>query len=449
VRTALLCGLSLGGGLVVTRRASAEVKLIEKDGFNFFTDGRVNAFVTDGFGDGFPAPTPNPGGTTHNVVGFHQPFTAGYESTYQADANGNYSGQRVRSGFLANVLGFGIRRQVTETTTVTGYVALWGTVQTYARDRTQDVGPSTSKGFDVRKGYMQLDGPWGSLVAGRQEGLFGHISTEIDYLYAHNYGLGLPCLDDYYASCGHIGTGALGPGFAAGFVYSTPSLHGLRLDAGLYDPVRLLGAWERVPYPRPEANLSYERVISPLIMFKLEVEGMYQYMAQKGNDPRTDRVWGLAGGGRVEIGPLRLGASIFRGKGLGAYVALQNASSSFNSVTFNLRYFTGIYGQSALVFGRSQISLGLGEVIDDQLPEDKLDPTASGLKDQIGLSFGYYYSLTPHLAVGAVYFRFQADWWGAPNQVTDPVTGNTVIMGVLTPEKQVINFINVGATYHW
>ena len=83
---------------------------------------------------------------------------------------------------------------------------------------------------------------------------------------------------------------------------------------------------------------------------------MYQYMARLGGalagDPQlpqtlhaTDGVWGVAGGARLEAGPFRLGLSAFRGKGLGSYVALQNAPSTFNSATFNFRYFTGFYAQ--------------------------------------------------------------------------------------------------------
>src|SRR5262249_29714531 len=155
--------------------------------------------------------------------------------------------------------------------------------------------------------------------------------TEIDFLYAHNFGLGLPCLEIYYPTCGHIGTGALGPGFAAGFTYVTPSLAGLRIKAGLYDPVRLLGVWEPVPYPRPEGAIWYERRFSPRLLVKVQAEGMYQYMGQIGGAKvgrpeelhSSDQVWGVAGGGRVEAGPLRFGISAFRGKGLGTYVALQ------------------------------------------------------------------------------------------------------------------------------
>jgi hypothetical protein len=448
IRCAILCGVLLGA-----HPASAEVTLVERDGWSFFTDGRVNAFVSQGIGDDFPRPSANPNvdangnAPAHEVIGAGQAFTAGYVTSNQADASGKYNEQRIRSGFLATVLGFGIRRQVSETTKVTGYVALWGTAQTYARDRTQDYGSSTSKGFDVRAGYIQIEGPWGGVTAGRQTGLFGGTSTEIDYLYGHNYGLGLPCLDDFYASCGHIGTGALGPGFAAGFVYSTPSFAGFKLQAGLFDPVRLLGVWLRVPYPRPEGTLSYEQKLSPTVIVKLAVEGMYQFMGSEGSDDSSE-VWGVAAGGRLEAGPFRLGLSTFRGKGLGDYLAIQNSSSSFNTVTRELRSFTGLYAQTALVLGRTQISFGVGRVIDDQLASDKVDTGISNLKSQTGVSLGLYYNLTDYLALGVDYFRFQTDWWGAPNSRLDG-TNIVLLPGYIQPEKQVINFFNAGATLHW
>jgi hypothetical protein len=184
---------------------------------------------------------------------------------------------------------------------------------------------------------------------------------------------------------------------------------------------------------------------------------MYQYLAAVGTNGGTSptgllqsgNVWGVAGGARLEWGPLRLGVSAFHGAGLGVYVALQNSSTSFNTTTRELRTFTGLYGQMALVFGRSQVSAGLGQVTDDQLASDKQDASTSGLKSQAGISAGYYFSVTEHLVVGFDYFRFQADWWGAPNSTFD-ANGNTVILsGSLPAERQVINFFNVGVTFHW
>jgi len=444
---AALGAAALGACMAAAWPAAAEVTLLDRDGWTVFTDGRANAFFSQGFGDAFPDPTPNPTGLQHVVVGSGQPFTAGYSSD-QNTVDGRYGATRVRSGFLGTILAFGVRNQLSPTNSVKAYVQLWGTAEAYGRDRTQDFGKSTSKSFDVRQGFVAFEGPWGGVTAGRQGGLLGEISTEIDFLYGHNYGLGLPCLDIYYPTCGHIGTGALGPGNAAGVVYATPSGGGFRLRAGLYDPVRLLGGWERVPYPRPEAALTFERKLGPARL-KMQLEGMYQYMAIRQAE-RSDRVWGFAGGARLEVGWLRLGAAAFRGKGLGAYVALQNSGSTFNQSSLDLRYFTGVYGQTALVFGPLQISFGLGRVVDDQRQADKEDATTSGLKSQLGASAAVYVSLSDNLVVGVDYFRFQTNWWGAPNSHTDSSTGNAVIdPGILTPEKQSMNFLNLGATFHW
>jgi hypothetical protein len=459
VRGAARCGLALGALLAVSlggaRRAAAEVTLIEHDGWSFFTNGRINSFLSLGYGDDFPNPTFNPNigadgnpGPQHAVIGGGGSyFTAGYPND-QGYPGGKYYGLRIRSGFVGSILALGTKKQIDQDTYVKAYVSLWGTAESYARDRTNDAGNSTSKGFDVREGLVDIEGRWGGLVAGRQSGILGGIGTEIDFLYGHGYGVGLPCLEIYYPTCGHIGTGALGPGFAAGFVYASPSLAGLRFRGGLYDPVRLLGAWERTPYPRPEGTLTYERRLSTQVMFKLAAEGMYQYMAQLGSD-RTDKVWGVSGGARLEAGPLRLGLSGFRGKGLGVYVALQNASSTFNGATRDLRYFTGVYAQSALIFGREHLAAGIGRVIVDQLPEDKVDPNNSNLQAQTGISAAFYHQLAENIVLGIDYFRFQTNWWGAPNSTNDATGAPVILPGVLPPEKQVVHIFNAGATFYW
>ncbi len=474
-RRGVVCGLTLGALLLAARPAAADLTLFERNGWSFFTDGRINSFLSAGYGDDFPAATPNIDPATgmlrdpqHTVVGAGgQLFTAGFGNDQGFDHK--YGAMRVRSGFLGSIIAFGVKRQATQWTTVRSYISLWGTSESNARARFNDSfggrppdSKNPYKGFDVREGWVAIEGLWGSVVAGRQSGILGNISTEIDFLYGHNFGLGLPCVEPYFPTCGHIGTGALGPGFAAGFTYVTPSLGGLRIKAGLYDPVRLLGAWERVPYPRPEGAIWFERRTSEAFMFKVQVEGMYQYMAQLGED-RTDRVWGVAGGGRIEAGPFRLGLSAFRGKGLGAYIALQNAASTFDPSLRTLRYFTGVYAQTALVFGREQFSAGIGRVIDDQLDSDKngiidingnLDASpaasSSNLKSQMGISGAFYHHLTNNLVLGFDYFFFRTDWWGARNAAIDPATYRIVLLpGYLKPEKQVDHFFNLGATFYW
>lgn len=418
--------------------------MAESNGFRLYTEGRINTFASIGFGDDFPPPTPNPNGPPHSVVGETALGAAG-QNTDQDDVNNKYFAMRGRNGFLATILGFGVTRDLTATTKVKGYIALWGHAETYDRDRTY-----TSE-FDVREGYVTFLGRWGDFTAGRMLGLFGRISTEIDFSYGHNFGLGYPCGDVQGPTCGHIGTGVMFPGFASGFVYGTPTLAGFKLQVGIFDPVRVLGAWNRAPIPRPEAALSFEQKLGLVSLLKFQVEGMMQPVSRGQTDASGvaslvhDEVWGVAGGGRFEVGPLRLGASVFRGKGLGQYYALQNSPVAFSPATYELRSFTGLYAQTALVFGSMQLAAGVGQVRIDQLEVDKRDASLSNAKSQTGVSGAVYYHLSDNLVLGLDYFRFQTDWYGAPT--VDPTT--MAATGWLAPEKQVVNYVNAGATYHW
>jgi len=437
--------------LFVSVHAHAEVTVAEAKGYRFFTEGRINTFASLGWGDDFPTPSPNPdGGPPHGVIGETALYAQG-QNTDQDDARGKYFAVRGRNGFLATVLALGMRKDLGAGTNIKSYVGLWGHAEAFNRDRAN---PSQ---FDVREGYLTVEGPWGSFTAGRQLGLFGRISAEIDFNYGHNYGLGYPCGDTQGPTCGHIGTGVMFPGFAAGFLYSTPSLAGLHLHVGLYDPVRILGAWNRANIARPEAALSFEQKFAENGLVKLQAETLWQPVSRVESSQTTpatknmitQTVWGVAAGGRFELGPVRAGASFFRGRGLGQYYALQNSPVVF-AQNYDLRSFTGIYGQAALVFGPVQIAAGAGRVSVDQLEADKVDATTSNAKSQTGLSAAFYYSLSESLVLGIDYFRFQADWYGARRSTTDPGTGMTVVLpGYITPEKQVVSYINVGATFHW
>jgi hypothetical protein len=454
----------LFAGLLATKSARAEVTLAETNGWTFFADGRINGFLSAGFGDAFPKPIPPPVdpisglGTrgSYTVLG----ASAGW--TVQAprfEQGGSYFASRARTGFVGTIFGFGLKRDVTDTTTAKGYIGVWTTIEALNRDKLQ------TQTTDVRVGYVSLDGPWGGLLAGRDLGLFGRTSTEIDFLYGHNFGLGLPCMDvGGNPTCGHVGTGVIGAGFGAGMVYSTPVLGGLQLKAGLYDPVRLLGAWDRAAILRPEAQLSWQTGLGETGLLRFAVEGIWQSLESTISEPTlqdiSTSVWGVAGGGRVEAGPVRFGAAAFHGRGLGFYTALQNdlvvfdgAGSGGLSIAGDLRTFTGYYGQGALVFGPLQVSLGAGTVQVNQLPQDEVNPNLSTYKSQTGLSTALYYSLSDNVVVGLDYFRLMMRWYGARNNhFQDPANGDLTIVldpGVINEEALDINFVNAGVTFHW
>lgn len=489
-------GICLAVAMVGSRVAKAEVPLLEKDGWTFSFDGRVDSFLSYGYGDDFPNPTPEPTGGTrpaftanHAVMGKNSlgPGNGrqdiGWPSAYQEDANGKYQGYRVRSGMYPNILGFAITRQVSETTTIRGYISIWSTVESLGRDKWA---PMTA---EAREGYFTAKGNWGSATVGRTLAMLGRMSYEIDTAYGHGYGVGLPCTDALGPACGHIGTGVLFPGYSAGISYATPSAGGLQLALGLYDPVEIVpfgsspADWTRASFARPEGAITFGTPLGRKGRLGLAVEGLYQPLSRTTTDaatmlPKTvsTAIWGVSGGGRLEVGPLRLGVSGFMGKGIGLGYALGSSVAAADNDTahapclggdhatgapcvtgntYELRTFTGGYVQGALVFGAMQVSLGYGLALVNQVDADKFNYNLSVIHYQRGLSGGVFYAVSDSVVLGLDAFLFNAGWYGAPifYADTDPTTmqtGPTSPTGAHVPgETQQLVFVNLGVTYHW
>ena len=100
------------------------------------------------------------------------------------------------------------------------------------------------------------------------------------------------------------------PFFRPGFLYETPSLGGLTLALGAYDPVILAGKWERVIMPTLEVELAYTTKFSGG-MFKVFANGLWQKLGAKMQFEnlvnKTVDQYGGAAGFRLEVGPLRVG----------------------------------------------------------------------------------------------------------------------------------------------
>jgi hypothetical protein len=454
-------GLCVAGSMFWSRAAKAEVTLFDKDGWTFAFDGRINAFLSGGKGDDFPIQTP---GQAHTVMGSNSSSgqgigDVGWRSSVQQDKDNKYTAVRVRSGMFGNVLGFALTRKLNETTNIRGYIAIWSTIETLGRDKWA---PVTA---EAREGYFTVTGPWGSASAGRMLGWLGRTSYEIDVMYGHGYGLGLPCTDALGPACGHIGTGVLFPGYSAGLSYSTPSLAGFKVHAGLYDPVvfnpGFAEDWSHATFLRPEGSITFDRPLGDMVKLKVGVEGLVQPIGRVRTDPvtnaksnETSSVWGVSGGARAEIGPVRLGAAAFRGRGIGlGYAVQRSAATSDNDgtataaggLTYQLRSFTGFYGQAGVVVGDVQLAAGYGRGSVDQLPVDKRNPNLSVFHSQTGISAAVYYHASDSIVLGLDYFRYMASWYGAPFvDANGQPTG-----GKLAGEKQNLNFLNAGVTYHW
>ena len=83
------------------------------------------------------------------------------DGTANGETAGKLSKMRFHSGFVPNVFGIGVRRKLTETTTIKAQLSIWGTIETQAQRKFVPVIT------DFREGFLEADGPWGTFTAGR------------------------------------------------------------------------------------------------------------------------------------------------------------------------------------------------------------------------------------------------------------------------------------------
>jgi hypothetical protein len=140
-----LMGLAV---LAVAPHAKGEVTIFKSPTWEVFTDGRVQAFLTYGFGDtitpsiqlqGPAGPidvTPEGGGINQGEALSDGPSNEG----------GNYEGTRVRSGMTGNIFGFGVRNRLSDDLVLKGYIHINSVIESIDRRKFETVEP------DVRQG---------------------------------------------------------------------------------------------------------------------------------------------------------------------------------------------------------------------------------------------------------------------------------------------------------
>ncbi len=402
--------LALIAAIVVPRMAAAEKVIAKGDDWQVYTDGRAAGFLSWVYGDGAPVAR---AGIDINGGKWELPTVP------QADnSRGTVNMMRLRSGFIGNQLGLGVRGQITPWTTVTGYIQLWAFIESEDREKGMPNPP------DVRQGYAKLEGLWGSFLAGRTRTLFSRGATDINVMYAHRWGIGFPNkVDKTGPTQGMVGFGVMGSGFGAGMIYGTPVMKGFQLNVGIFDPAKLGGpGWNGTKYARPEAELTFERAFGATGKIVLFADGAYQKVYKPGqcvpapDNPCDETVFGLGYGGRFELGPVRLGGAGYLGKGLGMSYALENSYAVGDAQT-HLRRSDGYYGQAMLVVRRFDFFGGWGMA---RLFLTDLDRSTSGLsvlKYQMGINGGIVYNATPNVHFDLEYFRAEAKWWLGERQV--------------------------------
>ncbi len=468
--------LALGAAILLQAGlARADINLVETKDWTVFVNGRMQAFLNYNEGGGLPKSPVDANGNAVSLLGGGDDSPVALEEGQAADkVAGEIQDLRIRTGFVGNVLGFGFKNRLTVDTEITGYTAVTTYIDSTNRRKYLAIQP------DWRESYFKIAGPWGSVVAGRTLVLFSRGATEITYLYGYKYGLGwvgnVSSLSSSGPGAGHVGFGILGNGFGAGIAYATPDIFGAQLTVGLYDANNIpgSGSLERTQWPRGEGELTYERKIGNSAMFKLFANGAWQRIYER-SGAGNQTISGFGYGGRVELGPIRLGLAGHQGKGIGVNFALEPNNSGWHP---DLKTFREVDGYSAhlqiVPSNKFDLMAAAGITRVHRLTEDVYDtrdtdlddrdgdgfadanPTAAAtpvqdddgtpgvpdsvgfvpMKHQIGLSAGATYHISPNLHLALEYFRAMFKWH-TPVPYVAGADG----------EEQNFNVVNLGVTY--
>ncbi len=421
--------LALFTGLLA-RNAHAE-KVIFKDGdWEVYTDGRVGGYVSYVHGDGLPQSAYKNGVQIHDIAGGGLSGIADRQAigTDGEVTQGTIDRWRVHTGFIGNTLGLGVRGKLDEQNTIVGYTQMWSYIEAQQQRKGSPNPP------DVRQAYVQVTGPWGDVLIGRYRTLFSRGATDIDVMYAHRWGVGYSggATDSYGPTQGQVGFGVLGSGFASGIQYGTPTVGGLKLTLGIFDPVALQGAWDRTRLPRPEAELTFEQPLGAIGKVVLFGNGAYQDLYKRDSSEHTHAA-GFGYGGRLELGAFHLGVAGHYGKGLGLNYALEPSDATLD-YTAALRKFDGYYVQAQVVLGRFDVFAGAGITRVFLGPNDLLTDANGNIphsvvKSQTGINGGVVFNIKPWLHLDVDYFRAQFAWF----------------LG----EKQNVDNYNAGLVFNW
>jgi predicted porin len=329
-------------------RARADIVLYDKDGWGVYTRGQVAAFYQLAIGDGDPTMTiaPPTGGT--------------FDSLSLVNPQNQLTLSRVRSGFIGTQIGFGIRRDISESVHVDSLMAV--SLQDISGGR--NIGPP--EGVDFREAWANLVTPYGSFKFGRMYSIFGSASTDV-MLLAYRYGIGNPCYGDTAnIACGSVGAGVLFAGFNAEFRYMTPRLAGFQAQLSVGDPLSgQVYSYTVTPLPRLDGEINFDHHFGETTRLRVIGQGMTQEV-QRNNAGvlQTSNLWGVMGSAIFEAGGFAVGAGGWEGSGIGTIspMYLQNGandSESFDS-SGAFRLFRGLYGNVAYDYRGSRLAAGTG-----------------------------------------------------------------------------------------
>ena len=399
----------VAGTFMVVMPAQAKVAIGTSNGWEFSTDGFINAFAiiedADETVNGGDAAIADHDGDLMNGVGNEKSF-------------------RVRTGLLPGLIAFNIKAPTTNGIDVAARVGFYPQIQDPDQKRSTAFGSQ----IDLREAFLTADGGFGQVLAGRALHLYQgkNILTDMTL-----FGAGVQGGSGGGTTLGYIGFGYIYTNFGAQLRYTTPDFGGVKIAFGILDP-SVIDTATITESPGYEAEISYAGEMGGGVKLQAWVNGMSQDADIPGGGPGgTDKsvtCSGVAAGVGVDVVGLHVLASGFSGTGNGAAImmggALDSAGEEIDS--------TGLLGQvSYTIMGATKIGIQYGQVDFDETNAGRtarLASTATQLDKRTAFTFGVYQDITPNWKVMGEYTAAKAEWFdGADRESTTFALGTFFI----------------------
>ncbi len=378
-RVALLC---MGLALAAASAAEAQLTMQMSNGWNFTFAGNVNAFLTyENFSD--DGATTTPGGIV--------------------PPGGAESETRIRTGLLPAFAVFDAKGKEGETD-LSVHFGFAPQVQ-IGTGQHDNFGNGTQAGaqIDMRQVFLTVGGSWGSILAGRELGLYGRQNILTDQTL---FGIGAtgsggaPGEGGGGTTLGRIGFGYIYPNFVAQMTYTTPAGRPFQLSIGLFEST-VNGPYTKTEIPRVEAEGVWTQGQT-----KVWVGGLAQSTKNPTNDESAS-AFGASGGVRFGSETFSVTGSGYYGKGLGTTLLFNAGAIGGAGGGDDLRNSYGFIGQVTVTPTGSKVTLA-GSYGSSYLESAENDPV-EGKTENTLISGGIYYQATKSLKVVG---EFNYDWTG-------------------------------------
>ncbi|KFX67466.1 membrane protein [Pseudomonas taeanensis MS-3] len=349
--------------LITAQQAAAEIVLYDQDDTTFATDGYINAFFVNSDVD---------------------------REGEQFDRRQS----RVKMGFLPNWIGFNMGKQIDDLK-LGARSSFWVSINDSETN-------GTATAIDVRQFYGTVSGEWGEVLIGKDFGLFSRSNIFVDELLS-GYGqvsdtLGL--VDGGGVSFGNIGSGYPYPFPTSQITYRTPVMEGLRIAAGIMDPVDTNDssptgkAYQESP--RFESEITYQFDLAGAKIYSW-LNGGYQ--TSDNTDSTVDSITskGLGYGVQAKMGDFSLTGSGFQAKGINPFFTNNAGQATLREVDSDGYLLQGSYS-----FGKNRVALSYGKTEDD----------GNGLgtaADYETRGVAYFRTINDNLKLVAEYNQFEID----------------------------------------